>query len=48
MILTLEEKLIESGKDVISINDYDACCINIKKVILQFDYNGQIAVDKHK
>ena len=44
-IETLEEKLEESGKDVISINDSDACFMKNKKGKWEFDYNGQIAVD---
>lgn len=38
----------ESGKDVISINDSDACFIKNKKGKWEFDYNGQIAVDDYK
>lgn len=47
-IETLEEKLEESGKDVISINDSDACFMKNKKGKWEFDYNGQIAVDDYK
>ena len=47
-IETLEEKLKESGKDVISINDSDACFMKNKKGKWEFDYNGQIAVDDYK
>ena len=45
---TLEEKLKESGKDVISINDPDARFMLNKKGKWEYDYNGQIAVDEHK
>lgn len=38
----------ESGKDVISINDSDACFMKNKKGKWEFDYNGQIAVDDYK
>lgn len=47
-IETLEEKLEESGKDIISINDSDACFMKNKKGKWEFDYNGQIAVDDYK
>ena len=45
---TLEEKLNESEKDVISINDPDARFMKNKKGRWEFDYNGQIAVDEYK
>ncbi|WP_407374646.1 IS1182 family transposase [Methanobrevibacter sp.] len=45
---TLEEKLNESGKDVISINDPDSRFMVNKKGRWEFDYNGQIAVDEYK
>ena len=45
---TLEEKLNESEKDVISINDPDARFMKNKKGRWEFDYNAQIAVDEHK
>lgn len=38
----------ESGKDIISINDSDACFMKNKKGKWEFDYNGQIAVDDYK
>ena len=38
----------ESGKDVISINDSDACFMKNNKGKWEFDYNGQIAVDDYK
>lgn len=38
----------ESGKDVIRINDSDACFMKNKKGKWEFDYNGQIAVDDYK
>jgi len=44
----LEEKVKESEKDVISINDPDARFMLNKKGKWEFDYNGQIAVDEHK
>lgn len=47
-IETLEEKLKESEKDIISINDSDACFMKNKKGKWEFDYNGQIAVDDYK
>lgn len=47
-IETLEEKLEESGKDIISINDPDARFMKNKKWKWEFDYNGQIAVDDYK
>lgn len=47
-IETLEEKLKESEKDIISINDSDACFMKNKKWKWEFDYNGQIAVDDYK
>ena len=47
-VVTLEEKLKESGKDVISINDPDARFMKNKKGKWEYDYNGQIAVDEHK
>ena len=47
-IKTLEEKLKESEKDVISINDPDARFMVNKKGQWEFDYNGQIAVDEYK
>ena len=47
-IETLEEKLKESEKDIISINDPDACFMKNKKGKWEFDYNGQIAVDDYK
>ena len=45
---TLEEKLNESEKDVISINDPDARFMKNKKGRWEFYYNAQIAVDEHK
>ena len=45
---TLEEKLNESGKDLISINDPDSRMMINKKGKWEYDYNGQIAVDAHK
>ena len=45
---TLEEKLNESEKDVISINDPDARLMKNKKGRWEFDYNAQIAVDEYK
>ena len=45
---TLEEKIIESKKDVISINDPDARFMLNKKGKWEYDYNGQIAVDDYK
>lgn len=47
-IETLEEKLKESEKDIISINDLNACFMKNKKGKWEFDYNGQIAVDDYK
>lgn len=47
-VVTLEEKLKKSGKDVISINDPDARFMKNKKGKWEYDYNGQIAVDEHK
>lgn len=47
-IETLEEKLKESEKDIISINDPDARFMKNKKGKWEFDYNGQIAVDDYK
>lgn len=38
----------ESEKDIISINDPDACFMKNKKGKWEFDYNGQIAVDDYK
>ena len=45
---TIEEKLNESEKDVISINDPDSRLMVNKKGKWEYDYNGQIAVDSHK
>ena len=45
---TLEKKLNESEKDIISINDHDARLMKNKKGRWEFDYNGQIAVDEYK
>ena len=47
-IETIEEKLNESEKDVISINDSDSRLMVNKKGKWEYDYNGQIAVDSHK
>ncbi|WP_405306810.1 hypothetical protein [Methanobrevibacter sp.] len=47
-IETLEEKLNESEKDVISINNPNARFMKNKKGRWEFDYNGQIAVDEYK
>ena len=47
-IETIEEKLNESEKDVISINDPDSRLMVNKKGKWEYDYNGQIAVDSHK
>lgn len=47
-ILKKIETLEESGKDIISINDSDACFMKNKKGKWEFDYNGQIAVDDYK
>ena len=44
----LSEKLEESGKDVISINDPDSRFMKNKKGNWEYDYNGQIAVDEYK
>ena len=45
---TIEEKLNESEKDVISINDPDSRLMVNKKGKWEYEYNGQIAVDSHK
>ena len=45
---TIEEKLNESGKDIISINDPDSRLMVNKKGKWEYDYNGQIAVDSYK
>ena len=44
----LEEKLKESSKDVISINDPDARLMMNKKGKWEWDYNAQIIVDEYK
>ena len=45
----LEEKVKESPKDVISINDPDArLMMNKKKNKWEWDYNAQIIVDEYK
>ena len=45
---TIEEKLNESEKDIISINDPDSRLMVNKKGKWEYDYNGQIAVGSHK
>ena len=44
----LEEKVKESPKDVISINDPDARLMKNKKGKWEWDYNAQIIVDEYK
>ncbi|WP_303737745.1 hypothetical protein [Methanobrevibacter millerae] len=44
----LEDKLKESPKDAISINDSDACLMKNKKGKWEWDYNAQIIVDEYK
>ena len=44
----LEEKVKESPKDVISINDPDARLMMNKKGKWEWDYNAQIIVDEYK
>ena len=44
----LEEKIKESSKDVISINDPDARLMMNKKGKWEWDYNAQIIVDEYK
>lgn len=44
----LEEKVKESPKDIISINDPDARLMMNKKGKWEWDYNAQIIVDEYK
>lgn len=44
----LEEKVKESPKDIISINDPDAHLMMNKKGKWEWDYNAQIIVDEYK